>query len=77
MPFFPLLLLFAAIFCNVIGVEVRVSSVDGFNQLRDNANNGATYFGTTVFLDSDLSFPEGSTFNSIENTELSCFSWCI
>ena len=69
--------LFVSLISNVIGYEVRISSVDGLNQLRDNANNGATYFGTTVFLESDLSFPEGNTFNSTENAELSCFSWCI
>ena len=69
--------LFVSLISNVIGYEVRISSVDGLNQLRDNVNNGATYSGTTVFLDSDLFFPEGSTFNPIENTELSCFSWFI
>ena len=44
--------------------EVRLKSVDGFVQFKDNVNKGTNYSGTTVFLDSDLSLA-GKSFEPI------------
>ena len=43
---------------------MRITSVDEFIQFKDNVNNGTNYEGTTVFLDSDLSFA-GEAFEPI------------
>ena len=48
----------------VIGAEVRISNVDEFVEFKDNVNNGKSYSGTTVLLDSDLSL-DGKTFEPI------------
>ena len=48
----------------VIGAELRIRSVDEFIQFKDNVNGGTDYYGTTVFLDSDLSLA-GESFEPI------------
>ena len=52
---FLLLLAAAALINGAIGGELRIKSVDEFIEFKDNVNGGTNYFGTTVFLDSDLS----------------------
>ena len=56
----------AALDNGVIGEELKIKSVDEFIQFKDNVNSGNNYSGTTVFLDSDLSFA-GRTFEPIGN----------
>ena len=46
---------FAFLAGGVIGAELRIRSVDEFIQFKDNVSCGTSYYGTTVFLDSDLS----------------------
>ena len=46
------------------GVEVRIRSVDEFIRFKNNVNEGTSYSGTTVFLESDLSLAE-KTFEPI------------
>ena len=61
---FLLLLAAAALVNGVIG-EVRwITNVDEFIQFKNNVNSGTNYSGTTVFLDSDLSFA-GKAFEPI------------
>ena len=57
---FLLLLAAAALINGVIGAEVRITNVDKFIRFKDNVNKGTNYSGTTVFLDSDLSFARKS-----------------
>ena len=52
----PLSLLFVALVNSIAGNEVRINNVEEFIQFKDNVNSGSSYDGTTVFLDSDLSF---------------------
>ena len=59
-----ILFLFAFLIGNTIGAELRISNVDQLIQFKDNINAGANYNGTTVLLDSDLSFA-GKTFEPI------------
>ena len=60
-----LLLAVAALVNGVIGDEVTwITSVDELIQFKDNVNSGTNYFGTTVFLDSDLSLT-GKSFEPI------------
>ena len=47
--------LFIVFISNVIGAEVRINSVDKLKKIKDNVDDGTTYSGTTVLLDSDLS----------------------
>ena len=61
-----LLLAAAALVNSVIGEELRIRSVDEFVQFKDNVSSGTSYSGTTVFLESDLSFT-GKTFDPIGN----------
>ena len=60
------LLLAAALVNGVIGGELKITSVEGLIQFKGNVNSGTNYSGTTVFLDSDLSFT-GKTFEPIGN----------
>lgn len=39
-----------------LGAELRISSAQDFVEFSNNVNKGSTYSGTTVFVDSDLSF---------------------
>lgn len=63
-----LLLLPLTLLCprSVIGDDARISSASEFITFLDNIKNGTTYSGTTVLLDSDLSFT-GKTFEPINN----------
>ena len=63
---FILLLAAAAFFNGAIGAEVRIKNADEFIEFKDNVSKGKTYSGTTVFLDSDLSF-SGKSFEPIGN----------
>ena len=64
---FLLLFVAAALVNGVIGAELRIKSVDGFIQFKDNVSSGTNYSGTTVFLDSDLDFT-GKSFEQIGNS---------
>ena len=57
-------LLLLGVSMSALGEEVRITNVDEFIQFKDNVNNGTSYSGTTVFLDSDLSLA-GKTFEPI------------
>ena len=57
---------FAFLAGGAIGGELRIRSVDDFIQFRDNVDSGTNYYGTTVFLDSDIDFA-GKTFEPIGN----------
>ena len=64
---FILLLAAAALANGVIGEEFRIRSVDEFIEFKDNVNNGTNYYGTTIFLNSDLSLA-GKSFEPIGNS---------
>ena len=70
----PFNLLFVAFVNSVVGNEIRINRVEEFIQFKDNVNSGINYDGTTVLLDSDLSFA-GKTFEPIGNPTFKLFSW--
>lgn len=41
-----------------LGYEERITNSSGFSKFVNSVNSGTNYYGTTVFLDSDLSLPE-------------------
>ena len=51
-------------FNNVIGAELRIKNADGFIAFKNDVNNGMSYSGTTVLLDSDIDL-SGKTFEPI------------
>ena len=62
MPFFAFA--FGLCFNDVIGEELRITSVDKLIEFSSNVNKGTNYSGTTVFLDSDLDL-SGKSFEPI------------
>ena len=72
MPFLLPFVAAAALVNSVFGTDVRISSASDLIQFSNNVNSGSTYYGTTVFLDSDLDF-SGNTFESIGNSESNYF----
>ena len=56
-----------------IGNWVRITSVDEFIEFKDNVDSGTSYYGTTVFLESDLSLA-GKSFGPIGNSTSNYFN---
>ena len=52
-----------------LGAEVRIPNVDEFIQFKNNVNNGVSYSGTTVFLNSNIDLT-GKTFEPIGNSSI-------
>ena len=63
MPFF-LFAAVAALVNVVIGGELRITSADAFIEFSNSVNDNVSYYGSTVFLDSDLDF-SGKTLEPI------------